>query len=97
MTTLKHKVIVSKTLISSQSIDEISELYIYLNFVNKTIELYCNDEQKLKYNFLKVSKKHNIFKSDKDFWSRIIDINISDTENDPNNYQIIFDLKDIND
>ena len=89
----KYTVILHKDLLKSQTPNSIDDIYIYLDFIRRSVEIYCNDEEKLKYNFIKVAKKHTFFKSDKDFWNRIKDITISDIKDDPYNFQIIYEVK----
>jgi len=68
-----HQVFIDRDTIDTQA-DKIQELYIYLDYNRRQVQLYCNDEQKLKLNFVKIAKRENLCKSENIFWNSIKDI-----------------------
>ena len=68
-----HQVYINRDTIDMQT-DKIQELYIYLDYNRKQVQLYCNDEQKLKLNFIKIAKRENLCRSENIFWNSIKDL-----------------------
>jgi hypothetical protein len=73
----------------------LTDLFIYLDFTKNTIQLYCsdaiNEEKRVKLNLIKLAKKHNFIKSDKDFWNRIKDVIIK-LNKEKTQYDLIYEL-----
>jgi hypothetical protein len=75
MTFNKIDILIDKETIEMQC-KNLEDIYIYMDFNRSKVELYCNDEEKLKLNFIKIAKKYGIVSSEKEFWKRIRDIGI---------------------
>ena len=78
-----NEITVLKTLFDNQCpVDK--ELWIYIDHQKNDVQLYTNgidsEEQKVKYNFVKIAKKYGFVKSDKEFWKRIKDILIKESK-----------------
>ena len=73
----------------------LTDLFIYLDFIKNTIQLYCTnvieEEKRVKLNLIKLAKKHNFIKSDKDFWKRIKDITIK-LNKEKTEYNLIYEF-----
>ena len=74
----------------------LTDLFIYLDSVKNTVQLYCSDqkseEKRIQINFIKIAKKYDFVKSDKDFWNRIIDIRIK-LNKEKTKYDLIYELE----
>jgi len=77
-----NEISVEKTLFDKQCpIDK--ELWIYIDHGKNDVQLYTNgkeEEQKVKYNFVKIAKKYGFVKSESQFWKRIKDIRIKESK-----------------
>jgi hypothetical protein len=73
----------------------LTDLFIYLDFTKNTTQLYCSDEKseekKVKLNLIKIAKKYDFVKSEKDFWNRIRDIRIK-LNKEKTQYDLIYEL-----
>jgi len=95
MTTI-NEIHVDKSLFLSQMRGDDTELWILIDYNKQDIQMYCNgpeEEQKIKYNFIKMAKKYGFVKSDKEFWSQIKDVTIRTEKNDLNSYVIRYEFE----
>jgi len=76
---MKHYINIEKYTIDQQC-PELTDIFIYLDFIKQTIQMYCsnpqNEELKIKLNLIKLAINNRFVKNTKDFWNRIKDVKI---------------------